>query len=307
MKINSWILSIFSLLIWSCEDFIEPNINKKEVTLNSPLDMDTLTGTVAFWWEEVESATHYNLQIVENSFASPVQLVLDSNIADNVFSIQLTEGLYEWKLSAQNNTSQTEYKSRSFYVIKSSDLVDETITLTSPQNNYNSNSLNQRFKWSTLLYADNYELEIIDNFEDVFAYEATINDTLTIALNEGIYTWRVKAKNTTSETGFSTSRTILIDNTAPTNPIQIDPINNSVDTSSTVTFSWNQGTSLSDITDTVYIYSDSLITIYETLYTTDTSFDYDFSSLGTYFWRVRSGDAAGNTSDYSDTRKFIIN
>ena len=99
----------------------------------------------------------------------------------------------------------------------------------------------------------------------------------------------------------------MVDITAPSKPIQIDPINNNVDTITTVHFSWNSGTSLSEITDTLYIYSDSLVTNYETLYTNDTSLDYDFTSLGTYFWRVRSGDKAGNTSLYSNTRKFTIN
>ncbi len=307
MKKYITVIVIISFLFYSCNDFIEPNINKKTVILKSPLEMDTLSSTVSFWWEEVEQATEYNLQIVENSFDAPTQLILDSNVETTIFSIQLHEGLYQWRLKALNNSSETGYKTRSFYVKESEDLTDETLTLSSPQNNYNINNLKQRFKWNTLLNAEKYDIEIKDNFDDIFTYESTTEDTISINLLEGIYTWRVRAKNANSESSFSTDRTILIDITAPTKPIQVNPINNNVDTITTISFSWNTGSSLSEITDTLYLYSDSLVTEYETLYTNSTVIDYDFTSLGTYFWRLRSGDKAGNTSPFSDTRKFTIN
>lgn len=300
---------LFGLFFISCEDFIEKNLQKEKITLKSPLDADTiLSNTVTFWWEVIEAKdVQYNIQIVENSFLSPTQLILDSNSYDNIYEFSLPNGTYEWRVRAFNNTSETEYLSRTLVVDGKTDLSNEIQTLLSPTNNWNDNNLSQRFKWSKNLNATSYDFELLDNASDVFTYETVSEDTIRVDLIEGIYKWRVKAKNESSETAFSTYRTLLIDNTSPAIPLLINPINNTVQTNTTVSFSWNQGSSLAAVTDTIYIYSDSLVTLFNIVYTSDDNLDYNFSNLGTYFWRIKSGDAAGNASAFSDTRKFTIN
>jgi len=73
------------------------------------------------------------------------------------------------------------------------------------------------------------------------------------------------------------------------------------------TLFWNRGTETgSSITDSLYIYNDSLMTNLNTgIYTTGTSYS-DSLGVGSYFWRVRSIDAATNKSNYSALNKFTI-
>jgi hypothetical protein len=308
MKKNLFLFLVVILIFNSCEDFIEKNLKNEKVTLLSPIHLDTISAnTVQFWWEPIEAKSiFYQIQIVENSFSSPTQLYLDSVISDNIFEFSLPEGKYEWRVKALNNSSETAYETRGFYVNETIDLTDYVLTLKSPINNYNTNLLTQVLKWNKIQNAESYDIEVIDNSSDVFIYENTYNDSLSILFDEGIYKWRVKAKNETSQSSFSTYRNILIDVTSPETPLLTSPANNSTHNTNQINFSWVQGTSLALQTDTLYLYSDSLITLINKVYTTNAQVQYNFSNIGAYFWRLRSADAAGNISEYSEVRKLTI-
>jgi len=74
-----------------------------------------------FWWETIEEALKYNLQIVEGNFTNPHAFVADTNVSGDKFQIDLVPGEYEWRISAWNNYSETEY----FYSYLS---ISDTIT-----------------------------------------------------------------------------------------------------------------------------------------------------------------------------------
>lgn len=304
-KITILTISILFMLS-SCEDFIEKNLAKEKVVLLSPLHMDTLQNTVSFWWEKVEGVSRYQLELVKNTFDAPILFILDTTIAENSFKTNLSKGKYEWRVKAVNNSSESKATYRQFFIDESTDLSNGVVTLVRPSNNANNNTLVQSFKWNTLLGAKQYEIEVKDNAGDIFAYESTYYDSIRITLNEGKYTWRVKAKNETTISNFSTKRNLLVDITPPEKPILISPTNNKTDTNRTQSFSWNSGNSLATITDTLYIYSDSLVTLLQKVYTETENINYNFTQQGIYFWRMRAGDAAGNKSQFTDTRKLSI-
>jgi len=103
----AWIASIF---VSSCNDIVEPSVKGKQVQLESPFDKFQSTSTeISFWWDEVDHATTYYLQVVKPDFAAPESLVLDTVITKNRFLYILTPGKYQWRVMAQNSSSHTEY------------------------------------------------------------------------------------------------------------------------------------------------------------------------------------------------------
>ncbi|MGZ4159081.1 MAG: hypothetical protein ACXVPZ_17950, partial [Bacteroidia bacterium] len=70
----TWLLS-------SCGDLIEPSIKNSTVILEAPVNQYPSTSyTVNFWWDQVDNALTYHLQVVTPTFASPGSLVLDTII-----------------------------------------------------------------------------------------------------------------------------------------------------------------------------------------------------------------------------------
>src|SRR6185369_6148207 len=85
----------------SCDDFIEKDISKKNVMILSPPDgyvTNSLTQT--FWWQEIDGAEQYNLQVVRPNFSSVQQLVLDTTTSGNKFNYSFLPGIYQWRIRA---------------------------------------------------------------------------------------------------------------------------------------------------------------------------------------------------------------
>ena len=96
LKANNKYTVLFSLvLLVACSEIIlEKNITNKTVVLLSPQDSTSLkTLTPSFWWEEVEGARTYHIQIVSPSFESPVRLFVDSIITKNKFEFDFIYSL----------------------------------------------------------------------------------------------------------------------------------------------------------------------------------------------------------------------
>jgi hypothetical protein len=118
----------------------------------------------------------------------------------------------------------------------------------------------------------------------------------------------VRAQNATSNTLYS-SRYITIDATEPNTPSLIYPLQGDTITSVPFTMSWNRwGETGSPIIDSIFIARDSLFAnILLSAAASDSTYSFtDVVSDSTYYWFVRSMDAAGNETTNSDTAKFVI-
>src|ERR1700744_1165181 len=106
------ILGAATCLLSSCGDIIEPPISKIKIQPEAPSSQYQSTSyTINFWWDEVSNALSYHLQVVTPSFASPGSLVLDTVIKKNTFAFTLSPGNYQWRVMAENGSSQTNYSS----------------------------------------------------------------------------------------------------------------------------------------------------------------------------------------------------
>lgn len=311
--IISFLILLFS--INSCKDIQEEDLSDTSVVLFAPANetsTDVLTHT--FWWSEIEGADKYNIQIASPSFLTPDYLVLDSNVTINKYTYTLNPGTYEWRVKAFNGAYETYYTTYSLKIDSTPDLSGQQVVLISPSDNLASNNMTFTFQWYELYNAEDYRFEIRTpdwNGSLVIPPQITQYDTISLTLDEGFYVWGVQAQNVTSNSPFS-SRSLIVDTTAPNTPTLIYPnvnevINDSTLTNSIITFEWQRGADYgSSIKDSLYVSSDSLFLsgIIVSTYVTDTVYSNTMTTGNDYFWKVRSIDAVGNYSNYSVTRKF---
>lgn len=301
------ILSLFILLI-ACEDIVDPNMANKSVTLLAPPDnFLTTVSTHTLWWEEVEDATGYNLQIVSPSFDYIERLFLDTNITSNKYDYTFLPGEYAWRVSAYNYSTATSYVVHSIIIDSTPDISQQIIQLKSPQDKDTTNITTLLFNWEPLYNADDYNFQLYFEGDKVFTY-TTEYDTITRSLTngDGNYKWEVRGQNAFSNTAYS-NRTIYIDTTSPNKPSLIIPDINAILPDTIISFEWDRGVVTgSSIKDSLYIATDiSMNNLIRDLYLSDTKYE-DSLGPGDYYWQVRSIDKAGNKSGYSFIRKFTI-
>lgn len=94
--------------VFGCSDIFEKNLEQQKVNIIGPADsLITSQRSFTFWWDYVEGATGYQLQIVEPSFLDVERLILDTIITENKFGYSLIPGRYQWRVSGVNSTSAT--------------------------------------------------------------------------------------------------------------------------------------------------------------------------------------------------------
>lgn len=313
------LLLLFTFMIGfvSCEDIIEEDITNDTVQIISPNNGAVIESNVVnFQWETLKGADKYRLQVYNDTDVK----VLDSLIENTTFQFPLETGNYRWRIRGENFAYTSTYNLPvTFEVIQSDDLTNQVVILTSPTNNYYTNATAFMLTWQDLNAADSYDVEIINvtNGNLVVYQQQNITSTSlsipsTNITSEAEYQWKVKAKNSTTETAFST-RTFKIDRTNPNQPQLTLPNNNSNQTSNQViNFGWNastdSGTIQSAITYVMEISStNTFSSILQTNNVSNTSTQLTFSNVGDYYWRIKAVDAAGNSSSYSSVYKFTVN
>jgi hypothetical protein len=307
MKTSTLLSLILSgTVLSSCEDFFEPNLEKKDVTIIAPANNTVSTSfTQTFWWEELKGAEKYTLQIVRPSFSSVQQLILDTNVTSNKFSYTLQPGTYQWRLQAINNSSETPFVTYTLTIDSTLNLSGQTLVLSSPSDGYYTSEMQHNFSWLAMPNADAYIFQIFTSTgTPVGNAQATSSTGLSHTfITEGTFKWRVFAQNAFSSSAYS-ERTITIDTTALPAPVLVSPANGATEPVP-VQLSWTSNSA--SVQDNLTIYADTnMTTLIKDTLTTLSTYNFFGTSTEDYFWRVRSKDAAGNWSSFSTTRKLIV-
>lgn len=295
----------------ACDDFFEKDLTGRTVTLIAPSNgvvTDILVQT--FWWEELDGATEYDLQVVSTGFDSIVELVLDTTIVGTQFEQTLYPGQFEWRVRGVNSAYVSEYTIHSLTVDSATDLSSQTVVLSEPVSGSFSNHLSQTFSWQPLFLASSYRLQLSS---DGFASGADVLDTTvttetaSVSLSdELIYSWRVRGETETSVSAYSDIWELDMDTTSPSTGGLLLPADNDAFLVQSFTYSWQTiADNGSPLFDSLYVYEDSLVTLSD-VYQSVTANVTDSVGPGTYFWRVRTFDEAGNAGRYSETRKFTV-
>jgi len=322
LKIFSMI-AIISSSFSSCSDVFEDDISKKNVELISPIDnYRMLNSTVKFWWYSLEGATAYNIEIVKVDTSlnyQPIELIVDSNLTDVKFEINLEPGSYSWSIVAFNAGYQTQGVYRIFHVDSTLDISSSTVELLNPNNLFSTSDSVIDFSWIRMYNADYYTIEIRnpDQNGSLIHLESDLtNPNYTYTLQtDGHYAWAVSAyNNSTGTSSRKVWRSLIYDTTAPLAPSLLSPANNDTLYSSdlinqSIHFKWDivadQGAAISYHIEISYDSLFSSSNLLQTANITDTA--YNWSVTGTYtkmFWRVKSVDDAGNIGGFSSYRRF---
>ena len=310
------ILLIGAITLSNCGDVLEEDLSDQQVILLAPADnviSDNQSQTL--WWEELDDIFEgYKIRIVAPSFDSIVNLVEEAEVVQgdgNTYEVNLAEGTYEWTVVAYNSSSETMPLIRTLIIGRdtSNDLSGQIVELQTPLDDMFTNKSDIDFLWSKLNDADSYRIQLAEpdfsNSSFIIADELTEDDFLSVTdLAEGSYLWRVRGENDKSVTSY-TMRAFTVDQSAPVAPTLIRPMSGDT-VSIPVTLDWE--VDAESVMDTLYIYSDSLGSppVF-VLPTTATSYSFNQADFSKYYWRVRSVDAAGNTSLFSVLRRFHLN
>lgn len=310
---------VLALLLVSCDDFIEQDISDEIVEVYTPYNGDTvLQGDIHFKWVELEGATHYNLQIVSPNFSQIDEFILDSNISNTEFYQQLNAGKYQWRIKALNNGYETAYTSNfDLLVDTSSNLSNYMVSIVAPGNNQYSNTSSVTLIWDQIAIADSYTvgLKVGANWTTGTSVESgTTTGTsynFSTNLTEQTYTLGVQAENNYPSTTNYSTIVLNIDQTVPGQPVLNSPNYGSIFlTNDPISFDWTRANDLGTVQspqyDSLFIYTDSLQTLYSRTELVPTNDQLNFPNTGTYFWRVKTSDEAGNQGVYSATGKFEI-
>jgi parallel beta-helix repeat protein len=145
-----------------------------------------------------------------------------------------------------------------------------------------------------------------DNYDS--GWVSSDNFQIMTELKEGIWYWRVQARDNVGNTGNnSPSRSFRVDVTPPYKPTLVSPVDNVTENTPSITFTWTRPEP--NVTYQVQIDDEKSFTslyVHENLSITDNFYPYTFARVGTYYWRVRAGDNASNWSEWSDNFKLTI-
>jgi hypothetical protein len=297
----------------SCKEFIEPSIAKREVQLEAPADhYQSQKYNINFWWDEVEDALGYRLQIVTPGFDTIGSLVLDTLVKGDKFAFTLDPGQYQWRVRAENGSSQTAFSSPRNLTVEASSLTGQTVILSSPGNNAVSNQKAIIFKWNDLFGATKFQVEIdTNNFadENALVYNQVIpGRQLSFSFpKDQTYGWRVRAENDSEQSKWSAVSFITYDSTPPGTVSLTAPANATI-ANLPVALKWNAVSGASNYK--VYVYKGDSTSLYNTTFpalTNTTSYSFNTGSTGEkIYWKVTAIDAVGNEGKSSEIRNFTV-
>jgi len=229
----------------------------------------------------------------------------------------LLEGIWYWRVGAKDNTGNVgdNSASRSFRVDVTK---PQAPALAWPANGENENDNTPTLDWNSV--SDNSTPVLyrcyVDNNSDFSSVERdsgwiSATEYTAPALAEGVWYWKVGAKDNASNVGDnSASRSFRVDTTPPGKLTLASPENNKLDNSLSQTFKWAQPPENSlPLTYHIQIDNEASFTspyVRENMGVGENSYIYSFTSAGTYYWRVRAKDNAGNWGAWSDNFKLAI-
>lgn len=285
-----------------CKSIIEEDLTDKNIIVNSPKSSSLSNYNQLFWWEMIDGALNYQLQIASPSFDSIQTLVLDTLVKTNKVTYTLASGKYEWRVRALNGSYETPYNGSTFTILDA-DLNTQYVLLKSPASGA-SVSIPTLSWYSIPVQGVGYQIQISKSatmtptIVDAKTQITTHNPTLT---DETTYYWQVRAFKGTDTSYWSPASSFIYDVTVPGKVVLTAPANSTtVSIPTTGSLTWTSVESGAKY----YVYI-TYGTDAEQKFTVSTnSYSYTAGQNQTVKWRVQAFDAANNIGIASDTWTF---
>lgn len=265
-----------------------------------------------FWWDKVEDALQYRLQVVSPKFDSATVMVADTVVKGDKLSLTLSPGNYQWRIRAENGSSETSYSTPQQFSVLFSSIKQQAVQLNAPANNLMTTQGNLTFSWGALYGATKYRLQLDTNsFADetkLVLDQVTPAEQFSYKLpkDQG-YQWRVRAENDTAQSRWSAIRNLTFDGTPPGQvSLTVPTADQSVKAPVALQWSTVQTATRYKLyaykSDGTTRYSDSFPMLLNT-----TSYTLTTGVFGErIYWKVTAIDAAGNEGTASAIRSFIL-
>ncbi len=305
---------LFLTLLVSCEEvFFETDLSESHVSILSPANNAEIEGTnVSLYWESLEGATSYQLEIARGSFSSG-NYVFSEEMEASSIEIELPLGDYEWRVRGRNSQYISLAQTAQFTLVDITEFSNRQVRIINPNTDVISNvTATIELLWNSVEEANLYRIQI--ERDDIIENEYTTQDTIySINLNEGLSIIKIRAENESQNTIY-TRREYILDQTDPETPVLRFPEDNqSITNTEEVEFVWEPDFEDSNTTapefDSIYLfYDEGLDRLYlkeEIAQSNEITYELEIDS--TYSWFVRRFDRAGNASDSSEVRQFRIN
>ena len=109
------------IVVSGCSEIFEDDISESSVTIISPVDNYVSNSTqLVLWWNEIDGADWYHIQVVSPSFDSVQCLHIDSNAIGENMTFSGSAGKYSWRIRPENSAYQGLYVYSSFEIDTSS-------------------------------------------------------------------------------------------------------------------------------------------------------------------------------------------
>jgi len=304
-KVNHllWCLSLICLgTLTACKSIIEEDISDKNVIINTPNSSTVTSYNQLFWWEKVDGALTYQMQIASPNFTNIQKLLLDTNTTSNKIDFTLAAGNYEWRVRAINGSYQSPY-SGSTFTVTDANINTIRVRLRLPETGKPTKTT--VLTWDAVPNDSVTSYRVVvsksGSFTPIFKEVTTPLTSYPLDVSdETTYYWRVKAYSDTDSSLWSIVSSFTYDATAPGKVTLTKPLNNA-------TLAPTRGDLIWDSAETnakyyVYIIYGTDAEKKFTVSTNTISYDADINE--TVKWRVQAFDEAGNLGIASDTWTF---
>jgi subtilisin family serine protease len=277
------------------------------------MDQKLATKYVTFNWPDEPGATRYKIQLSLDPNFSTLVLKTKSLTSDYAYTTALLKAkTYYWRIKPGDAASWGDWSpTYQFFSMNP----PTAPALTAPAANLKTNNPFPEFSWQAATRGVSYQIQLSrSEFFTPLELDKTLEPgVLTFvpdsALSDGRYYWRVRAYDEVGAKGpWSIVRSVKVDTTPPAAPVLASPSNNAANKTKTPTFKW---------------YAVTGAKVYEFQYDNDIAFTEPVAytspitsllehkppasmGLGTYYWRVRARDAAGNWGAWSSPRTLTI-
>ena len=270
-----------------------------------------------FDWTDVtdDSGVTYWLQVDNNSSFSSREID-QSGLSNSSYTLTWDlwqDGIYYWRVKAEDGAGGGSDWSAAWQFS-----LDATPPLSpspeSPPHDAWTNDTTPSFNWGDVAEAASYTFEIRYNSSLVLSKTGLTISEYTLEAGEalttqGEYWWRAAAVDAAGNEGWSGDWRFDLDTTPPQVPFLNSPNNNSNINTTQPYFSWQ------DVSDrdtfSLQINTDADFSSPEVYKQNINQSDYylvpdEALTEGTWYWRVRAVDQAGNASNWSGSWFFVV-